>query len=201
MPESIVQAPFDVVAIASSAGGLRALHNVIDALPARFPAALVVVQHVHPRKPSQMATLLQQHTALHVKMVEEGDVICAGTVYIARPDWHFEVVAPGIAQLTQTLRVNFSRPSADPLFESIAVLYRERAIAIVLTGNGVDGSAGAGAVKAHGGIVIAQDPADAEYSGMPNAAVDTGCVDHVLPLRQITEKLIQLVMPGAHNHE
>jgi two-component system chemotaxis response regulator CheB len=198
MTDTHRQSPFDVVAIAASAGGLHALHVVVGALPAGFPAAVLVVQHLLRDRPSQLADLLNKHAAVHVKEVEQGEPLKLGMVYIAQPDRHFEVAAPGIARLTQSPAMHYARPSAELLFESVASLYQCHAIAVVLTGNGKDGSAGVGAIKLHGGIVIVQDPADAEYSGMPNAAIDTGCADFILPLGKIADQLIQLVMPDKH---
>jgi two-component system chemotaxis response regulator CheB len=192
------QSPFDVVAIAASAGGLRALHAVIDHLPANFTAAVLVVQHLLRDHPSHLACLLNKHTAMRVKEVEQAETLMPGWVYVAKPDYHFEVASPGVARLTKTPAVHYARPSAERLFKTAAELYQRRAIAVVLTGNGSDGSAGVEAIKLHGGIVIVQDPADAEYTGMPNAAIDTGCANYILPLSQIADQLIQLVMPDKH---
>lgn len=188
---------FELVAIAASAGGLHALHVVLDALPIDFPAAVMVVQHIQRDRPSQLAYLLDQHTALEVKTVEQAEPILPGIVYIAQPNWHLEVSMQGIARLTQTQAVHFTRPSAERLFETVADYYKNRAIAVVLTGTGSDGSEGVSAIKSHGGVVIVQDPADADYAGMPTAAIRTGCADFILPLNEIAQKLIQLVMPSA----
>ena len=94
--------------------------------------------------------------------------------------------------------MHFCRPSAERLFETVAENYGNKAVAAVLTGTGNDGSIGVSAIKSHGGMVIVQDPADAEHPGMPMAAIRTGCVDYVLPLDEIAQKLIQLVMPSTH---
>lgn len=95
--------------------------------------------------------------------------------------------------LTQTELVHFVRPSADLLFESVAASSRERAIAVVLTGTGIDGSMGVGAIKKMGGTVIAQDEETSEFFGMPSAAIHTGNVDFVLPLEEIAPALVKLV--------
>jgi two-component system chemotaxis response regulator CheB len=92
--------------------------------------------------------------------------------------------------------VHFLRPSADLLFESVAASYGERAIAVVLTGTGSDGAMGVKAIKKMGGTVIAQDEATAEFFGMPNAAIQSGSVDFVLPLEEIATALVTLVMKG-----
>jgi two-component system, chemotaxis family, protein-glutamate methylesterase/glutaminase len=98
--------------------------------------------------------------------------------------------------LSQSELVHFVRPSADLLFESVAASYRERAIAVVLTGTGSDGVMGVQAIKKMGGTVIAQDEATAEFFGMPSAAIQSGSVDFVLPLNEISAALIALVVKG-----
>jgi two-component system, chemotaxis family, protein-glutamate methylesterase/glutaminase len=185
---------YDIVALAASAGGLRALSYVLAALPGDFPAALVVVQHLDPRHRSLMADILSRRTALRVKEAEDDDRLTAGTAYIAPPNKHLLVNGDGTLTLTQTQLVHFVRPSADLLFESTAASYKERAIAIVLSGTGQDGSMGVQAIKKTGGTVIAQDERTAEFSGMPAAALKTDSVDFVLPLEDIPGALMKLVI-------
>jgi two-component system, chemotaxis family, protein-glutamate methylesterase/glutaminase len=187
-------AAFDVVALASSAGGIAALSEILGSLPGEFPAAIVVVQHLDPRHRSLMADILRRRTALNVVQAAEGDHIEAGTVYIAPPDRHLLVNANGTLSLSHSELVHFVRPSADLLFESVAASYRTRAIAVVLTGTGSDGSMGIGAIKKMGGTVVAQDQASAEFSGMPGAAIRSGNADFVLPLDEIAPALVTLVM-------
>lgn len=189
-------AAFDVVALASSAGGLQALSQVLSGLPVEFPAAVAVVQHLDPRHRSLMADILSRRTALQVKQAEEGDRLCAGTVYIAPPDKHLLVNGDGTCSLSHSELVHFVRPSADLLFESVAASFKERAIAVVLTGSGSDGSMGVRGIKKMGGTVIAQDQATSEFFGMPGAAIQTGSVDFVLPLAEIPSALVTLVMTG-----
>jgi two-component system, chemotaxis family, protein-glutamate methylesterase/glutaminase len=184
-------AGFDLVAVAASAGGLKAIAHVMGALPREFPAALVVVQHLDPRHRSLMAEILARRTALKVKEAAEGDRLVAGTAYIAPPNQHLLVNADGRLSLSQTKLVHFVRPSADLLFESAAAAYGERAIAVVLTGTGTDGAMGVRAIKKMGGTVIAQEPA--EFAGMPAAALETGMVDFALPLEEIAPALRTLV--------
>jgi two-component system, chemotaxis family, protein-glutamate methylesterase/glutaminase len=186
-------AAFDVVAIAASAGGLKALSQTLSPLPADLPAAIAVVQHVDPRHRSLMADILSRRTALSVKQAEDGDVLRSGSVFIAPPDNHLLVNNGGALSLSQSELVHFVRPSADLLFESVAATYRERAIAVVLTGSGSDGSMGVEAVKKMGGTVIAQDESTSEFPSMPNAAVETGKVDFVLPLDEIPPALVALI--------
>lgn len=190
------EASFDVIALAASAGGLNALSSILSPFPSDFPCAFAVIQHLDPRHESLMATILSRRTALRVTQAEQGDELAAGTVHIAPPNQHLLVHADGSLALTQTELVHFVRPSADLLFESVAASYRERAIAVVLSGTGSDGSMGVRAIKKMGGTVIAQDRA-AEFFGMPAAAIETGDVDFVLALEEIPSALMTLVqVPG-----
>lgn len=185
---------FDIVAVAASAGGLNAVSQILSTLPVKFPAAVVVVQHLSPRHPSFMAEILSRRVALKVKQAEDDDCLTSATVYIAPPDHHIQVNYDGTLILSQSKLVRFLRPSADILFESVADNYKERAIAVVLSGTGSDGSIGIGCIKKMGGIVIVQDNKTAEFSGMPSAAIHTGDVDLVLPLDEISNALVTLVM-------
>lgn len=184
---------FEIVAFAASAGGLKALTDVLAALPRDFPAALVVVQHLDPRHRSLMAEILGKRTSLTVKEAREGDRLSAGVAFIAPPNRHLLVNGDGTLSLSQSELVHFVRPSADLLFESTAASYRERAIAVVLSGSGKDGSMGVKAIKKMGGTVIVQDEKTSEFFGMPEAARQTGMVDFVLPLPDIAPALQTLV--------
>jgi two-component system chemotaxis response regulator CheB len=186
-----------VVAIATSAGGLRALKVVLAGLPADFPAAVLVVQHLDREHHSYLADILGRHARLRVKQAEAGDPLGPGTVFIAPPDYHLLVNADGTLGLSHSELVRFVRPSADRLFESLADHCQGRAIAVVLTGMGSDGAAGVRAVKRAGGRVLVQDQATAEFGGMPAAAIQTGQADAVLPLDRIAEALISLTGGGG----
>lgn len=184
---------YDIVALAASAGGLKAITEVLGALPHGFPAAVVVVQHLDPRHRSLMAEILSRRTSLDVKQASDGDRLQAGTAYIAPPDRHLLVNPDGSLSLSQTELVHFVRPSADLLFESVAASYRERAIAVILSGSGSDGAMGVKAIKKTGGTVIVQEPRSAEFRGMPDAAEETGEADFMLPLQEIAPAILTLV--------
>lgn len=140
-----------------------------------------------------LATILAQQSLLPVKEAEDGCSISPGMVYIAPPDYHLLVNPDSTLSLNQSERVNFVRPSAEWLFESVANSYKDRAIAVVLTGAGKDGMLGVQAIHRLGGVVIAQDQKTSECFSMPQAAIQTGMVDFILPLPQIAPKLISLV--------
>jgi two-component system, chemotaxis family, protein-glutamate methylesterase/glutaminase len=188
---------FEIVALAASAGGLKALSLVLAALPAGFPAPLVVVQHLDRRRPSLLTEILLRRTALRVEQARTGRRLMPGTVYIAPSDHHLLVNRGGFLSLTQTELVHFVRPSADRMFESTAAVYRDHAIAVVLSGSGVDGATGVRAIKKMGGTVIVQDRKTSEFFGMPDAAERTGVADFVLPLSEIAPMLEKLVHQSA----
>jgi two-component system chemotaxis response regulator CheB len=191
LPEKLT---FDVVAMAASAGGMNALSKIFSELDATFPAPIVVVQHLDPRHRSLLAEILARRTSMAVEQASEAVRLRPGTVYIAPPNNHVLANADGTLSLSQSELVHFVRPSADLLFESVAGAYRDRVIAVVLSGTGADASMGVRAVKAVKGTVIVQDPEEAEFSGMPRAAVATGDVDFVLPLKEIARALVTLVV-------
>ena len=176
---------YTIVALAASAGGITALSRVLGELPVGFPVPVLVVQHLDPRHETVIAAVLGRRTKLPVKLAEAEERVRPGTVYIAPPNHHLLITAAGVLTLTSSELVHFVRPSADLLFESVAGAYGARALACVLTGTGRDGAMGVGAVKSRGGTVIVQDPASAEFPGMPDAAVANGPIDFVLPLDEI----------------
>lgn len=189
---------FDIVAIATSLGGLNALTEVLPALPKSFPVPILVVQHLSARFPSHLVEILNRRSALPVTWARTGEQLRHGTVYVAPPDQHLLIGIAHSALLSSSPHVQFARPSADVLFQSVAATYRERAIAVMLTGTRRDGAAGVLAIKRAGGRVLAQDAATSAAFGMPQAAIATGCVDFVLPLRTIAPALVALTMvPGA----
>lgn len=186
-------AAYDVVAIASSAGGLDALTEVLSNLPGDFPGAIVIVQHLDRRHRSLMADILDRRTSLTVQQAGEGDYLKSGTVYVAPPDFHLLVNPDGTLSLSKSELVHFVRPSADLLFETLAASYQERAIAIVLSGTGSDGVMGVQAISKMHGTVIAQDEATSKFFGMPSSAIQTGCVDFTLPLKEIAPAILTLM--------
>jgi two-component system chemotaxis response regulator CheB len=144
-----------------------------------------------------MPEIIGRRSKLPIAQAADGMELEPGHVYLAPPDYHLLVNRDATASLTSSELVNFVRPSADLLFESVAAAYGERAIAVVLTGTGKDGSIGVTAIKKRGGTVIAQDEESSEFSGMPLAAIRTGTVDFVLSLDEIPGALQLLVSGGV----
>jgi two-component system chemotaxis response regulator CheB len=192
----VLERPRHVVALAASAGGLAALSQILSNLPADFPAPVLVLQHQDPSHRSWMAEILSRRTGLRVSQVRGGERVAAGTVFLAPPGHHLLVGVDGTLSLSDADRVQFVRPSADVLFSSLAESWEGGAIAVVLTGTGRDGADGVCAIKSHGGTVIVQDEASAEFFGMPNAAIKTGMASQILPLNVIAAVLMELTAGG-----
>lgn len=181
----------DLVVIAASAGGLHAIRSVLSSLPADFPAAIALVQHRGEPEPERLPELLDQRTALKVRHARTGDLLEAGTVYLCPPGIH--MTTEHVVRLVEGPRLDFVRPSANLMFQSAARAYGDRAIGVVLSGCGSDGTAGCRAISEAGGMVVVQDPASSAHADMPAAALRSGRVDLVLPLDQIGEALQRLV--------
>jgi two-component system chemotaxis response regulator CheB len=189
---------FPVIAMAASVGGLNALSVILGGLPADFPAAIAIVMHLSPDRKSILAEILNSRTHLQVAQAHTGDILCHSRVFVAPPNHHLLVASGGRLRLSSSHaeKVHFVRPSAEPLFASVANVYGKDAIAVVLTGGDGDGSFGVQIVKDKGGQVIAQDrPTSLDFS-MPETSIETGDVDFVLPLEEIAAKLIELVGAG-----
>ena len=186
-----------VVLIAASAGGIEALHEVLGALPRTFGAAVVIVQHRGPDRQSLLARVLARASALPVIDARDGDRLAAGTIYVAKADQHLTIDAAGAFQYVDGRRIRHVLSSANPLFASAAAALGPRAIAVVLTGSGMDATDGVQAIKTHGGVVIAQDRATSAHFGMPGAAIETGVVDYVIPLAAVAPTLVRLVTERA----
>lgn len=190
---------FPVIAMAASVGGLKALSVILGGLPADFPAAITIVMHVAPDHKSFLAEILKCRTPLTVKQAHTGGLLCESNVFVAPPNHHMSVAAGGRLELSSSTseKVHHARPSAEPLFASVAEIYKKKAIAVVLTGGDGDGSTGVQIIKQRGGKVIAQDRPTSEDFSMPETSIKTGEVDFILPLDEIAPKLIKLVGVGS----
>ncbi len=202
-----IDTSFFLVGVGASAGGLDAIKAMMSGLPDSWPHSLVIVQHLAPDYKSLMAELLQRETALNVVEVRQGMEIEPGHIYLIPPKSN--IIIEGTSQdnsshttsiemradtpmrfelVSQAVRDQLNLP-IDLFFHSLAEAVGERAVAVILSGAGSDGSRGLMDVKNVGGLVVAQHPATAEFASMPSSAIQTGNVDLILPAHEIVEEL------------
>lgn len=198
-PRSIsALAPPAVLAIGVSTGGPAALDILLPALPASFPLPVLVVQHMPELFTRLLAERLAQRCPLRVNEAAEGDAVTPGRIAIARGNWHLETLAPSrpgqspTLHLTQAPPENHCRPAVDVLFRSAVARYGSGVLAVVLTGMGSDGLAGARLIRAQGGTVLAQDRETSAIWGMPGAVAQAGLAQKILPIQEIAPELIRL---------
>ncbi len=182
---------FPVVGLGASAGGLAALTRLLEAMPAAPGMAFVVVMHLSPQHESSVAEILQKSTRMDVVRLSKPTSIQRNTVYVLPPT-HSVVMYDGQLSLADLEKDRGRHIVIDLFFRTLAQAHKERAIAVVLSGTGADGSVGMAEVKEQGGIVLAQTPEDAEFDGMPRSAISTGKVDIVLPVAEMAQKLIDI---------
>ena len=180
-----------LVGIGASAGGLEALSKLIGALPTDLGLAYAVIQHLSPTHRSMMAQLLGRETAMAVKEITSGMVPEPNVIYVTPPSSNM-VLRDGRFILQDEPRHASPKPSVNAFFSSLAAEKGEDAIGVVLSGTGSDGAVGLREIKAVGGFTFAQEPQSAKYTGMPQAAIDTGCVDWVLPAEDIAREIAQI---------
>jgi two-component system chemotaxis response regulator CheB len=184
---------FPVIALVCSTGGLDALTHVLGELPADFPGAVLVLQHTQPDAHSSLPAILARRSRLVVKEATEGAVLTPGHVLVAPPGNHTLVTADGTVALIESGPRPPYRPSADLLLTSLALAVGRRAVAVVLSGHGIDGATGATAVHHFGGLVIASDQASSTEFSMPGATIRRyTIIDHALALDAIPALLIEL---------
>lgn len=185
---------YDAIVMGTSAGGLQALTVLLEALPADFPLPIMLVQHRAKQSYHLLEEVLQRRCKIQVKQADEKEVIQKGIVYVAPPDYHLLVEADKRLSLSSDEPVCFSRPSIDVLFESAAMAYREYLVGIILTGSNADGASGIASIQRQGGLTIAQDPEEAAYAHMPQAAIDRGAATMVRTLSAIREFLLKIAL-------
>lgn len=185
--------PNRVIAIASSAGGLQALKTIVADLPQDFPGAILIVQHLSALFKSHLTSILNRYSTLQVNEAREGMRLVAGNIYVTPPDKHLIVNSNGVLSLSDAPKEHFVRPSAEYTFKSLANSYGKKALAVVLTGGDGDGQEGVRVIKKMGGKVIAQNRETSEVFGMPYSAIETGCVDFIMPIDRIADGIVDLV--------
>ncbi len=187
-----------VLAIGVSTGGPAALDLVLPELPATFPLPVLIVQHMPELFTKLFAERLDGRCPLHVQEAVEGAPVRAGTIHIAKGNWHVEVQAGARVGLPPTLHLsqgpleNHCRPAVDVLFRSVAAVYGAGVLAVVLTGMGSDGMLGCRMIREHGGSVLAQDEPTSVVWGMPGAVANAGLAHRVLPLNAIAREILRL---------
>jgi two-component system chemotaxis response regulator CheB len=190
--------PTRVVAIGVSTGGPQALQHVLAQLPADFAGSLVVVQHMPDGFTEMFARRLDEVCAIRVKEAQSGDLLEAGRVLICPGNRHLKVKRlplGDVAVLSDDPRMNGHRPSVDVLFRSLADEFADRGIAVLMTGMGEDGAQGMGAVKAAGGLTIAQSEDSCVVYGMPKAAVERGFAARIVGLDALANTLVAQCAP------
>ena len=173
-----------MLAVGTSAGGVEALTKLAAALPADFPAPVLVVLHVPAFSASNLPAILDRAGPLAADHARDHEPLVAGRIYVAPPDFHL-LAEPEEIRLGLGPYEHNHRPAIDALFRSVALAFGPAAIALVLTGALDDGAAGVGAVKSRGGTVVVQDPKDALYPAMPAHALAVDPSAHVAPLADL----------------
>ncbi len=192
-PEATPDSPdLFLVAIGASAGGLEALRPFVAHLPSHSNMAYVVAQHISPQYRSMMVELLGRETRLTVQEINDGEPLQPNVVYITPPDNDVCIQGSSLGLRRPTSQTG-PKPSVDFLMRTAAESFGNRAIGVILSGTGSDGAHGMRAIKAAGGIVIAQDPETAKYDGMPRAAQRADAADLILPPAEIAEQLVPIV--------
>ncbi|WP_172640001.1 chemotaxis protein CheB [Desulfovibrio sp. X2] len=181
-----------MVGIGASAGGLKALEGFFRNLPEKLDAAFVVVQHLDPTRSSLMDDILARYTSLPVVTAEDGMMLEAGKIFLRPPDHDVELEGSRI-RLRRTDGLAISLP-IDRFFRSLAAETGPRAVAVVLSGAGGDGSLGVRDVNAAGGMIMVQQEDQAEYSSMPTRAIDTGLADFILPVERMGRELARYMV-------
>ena len=194
-----VTAKSEIVGIGISTGGPNALTKMVPMLPADFRAPILIVQHMPPMFTASLANSLNNKSRLFVKEAQDGDILTAGTIYIAPGGRQMKIVAGADGSsrkihITDDPPENSCKPSVDYLFRSIARYYVGRSTGVIMTGMGSDGTKGLVQIKETGGIVIAQDEASCTVFGMPKQPTETGLADVISPLEMIAEEIVKTVI-------
>jgi two-component system chemotaxis response regulator CheB len=185
------------VSIGISTGGPQALQYLLAQLPGDFPGSIVVAQHMPEGFTEMFARRLDETCAVEVKEAQSGDLLLAGRVLICPGSRHIRVKRLPLGDviiLNDEPRVNGHRPSVDVLFKSVAEEFREKALAVLMTGMGEDGAEGMGLVKAAGGMTIAQSEESCVVFGMPKVAIERGYASRVIGLEALASTLQSLCL-------
>src|ERR1700742_5002913 len=180
-----------VVGIGASAGGLAALKRFFEHIPVDSGLAFVVVVHLSPEHKSMLADLLQPSTKIPVCQVGETTALEPNNVYVIPPNANLSAIDTHL-RLSRLEERRRERAPIDHFFRTLAATYQSHSIGVVLTGTGSDGTLGLKEIKDKGGLILVQDPNEAEFDSMPQSAIATGMIDRVLPVAEIADSLIRL---------
>ena len=192
--------PIDVVAIGISTGGPNALREMFAKIPAKFPKPILVIQHMPAGFTKEFASSLDRVCPLNVKEAEDGDLIHPGQIYIAPGDYHIAVEKSSLCnviRLNQEPQRNGHRPSADVLFESVAKVYQNRALGVIMTGMGRDGAVQLCEMRKQGAWTLGQDENSSVVYGMPKVAFEMGAVQKQVSLDNMANEIQEMVQ--AHS--
>ena len=182
-----------VVVIGGSAGSLEVILDIIQKLPEDPHAVFIVIVHRKNDNDSVLQDIISHRTRLIVTEVEDKENILAGRIYIAPADYHLLIENETTFSLDSSEKVHYSRPSIDVTFESVAEIFKDRVVGILLSGSNADGAEGLSIIKKMGGRTIAQNPVTAEVGFMPQQAINRGCVDNVLDAGEIPGRLVSIL--------
>ena len=185
-----------LVGIGASAGGLDAIKELLDGLPAETGLSFVVVMHLSPSHDSNLAEILQHHTRLRVTTLTGRVELQPDTVYVIPPNANIDSISADHIRLSDLEPTGEGRAPIDHFFRTMARAHRASAIGVVLSGTGSDGTLGMRRIREAGGLTIAQAPDQAQYSGMPRSAIESGAVDLELPIGDMPEQILKLAKPA-----
>ena len=182
-----------IVAIAASTGGPDAVSVILSGLPGDLPCPVVIAQHISEGFVTGMVEWLRTISKLDIRVASDKEALCPGTVYVSPPEKHLEIETAGKICLIDRNPKDIYRPSCDVLLSSAAAAYGKKSIGVILTGMGSDGVAGIRKIKEAGGKTIAQDERTSVVFGMPKLAIESGAIDKVLPIGEISGEIVKML--------
>lgn len=187
-----------IVAVGASAGGLEPIHELFDNMPDNTNFAFVIIQHLSPDHKSLMGELLAKHTTMKIVEAQENMRLQTNCIHLI-PSKKVMTLSNGFLKLHDKNRNQVPNNAIDTFLESLAQEKKDKAIGVILSGTGTDGTKGAEAIKRHGGIVIAQDPLSADFDGMPSSVIQAGYADFILPPEMIAEELVDQLRENPYS--
>ena len=189
---------FIYVGIGASAGGLKALERLVSKLPSDMNYIYIIAQHLNPDKKSSLATILSRSSKLQITEIDSNTKFLPNNIYVIPSGYNLIVSNHHLKVEKMSLEPSTPIPSVNIMFESIAAYKKKNCIGIVLTGSGSDGTRGIKMIKENGGLIVAQNPKEAQYPSMPQSAIDTGDVDEILDIEDIAKYLTTHILKKKH---